>query len=235
MTEAQINYGHVLLVEDDVSLAKLTANYLRQQGYQVSLVHNGNDAVAQILALKPDCILLDIMLPGTDGVEICRQIRSSFFGPIIFLTAKSDSIDEIMGLEIGGDDYLIKPVDPRKLLARIRSHLRRYATSQQTTNQKDDSWHLVLDMQRSTLLINDQPTVLSQPEFKLLNLFISRNGEPLNRDQIMMELRGIEHDGLNRTVDIHVSNLRKKLPDPEFIKTRRGLGYVWAGPEVTIR
>lgn len=223
-----IEYGHIVLVEDDQGLAELTCAYLSKQGYRMTHIDNGPEAIERIVQLNPDCVLLDVMLPGTDGVEVCRQVRPHYSGPIVFLTAKDDTIDEIMGLEVGGDDYLIKPVDPRKLLARVRAHLRRQPStpvsesSAQATITFDDIDH--------RMLIGDTAISYPEPEYKLVKLLVEHAQSPIDRDTIMLTLRGIEYDGLSRTVDILISGVRKKLPDPEWIKTLRGKGYIWVGP-----
>ncbi len=226
MTTSQFEYAHIALVEDDLALAQLTATYIEKQGYRVSHFTDGNEAVSQIPIQQPDCVLLDIMLPGMDGVEVCRQLRNHYQGPIIFLTAKGDALDEILGLEVGGDDYLAKPVDPRLLLAHIRAHLRR-SQREPVSPATDTNAEFRVFAEAETIECNGQKLSLSQPEFRLLRLLLDSNGQTVNRDQVMLAVRGIEHDGYSRTVDILVSDLRKKLPNPEWIKTIRGKGYIW--------
>ncbi len=220
------DYAHIALVEDDQALAQLTKTYIEKQGYRVTHFSDGHSAVAQIPKLQPDCVLLDIMLPGIDGVEVCRQLRSDYQGPIIFLTAKGDALDEILGLEVGGDDYLTKPVEPRLLLAHIRAHLRR-SQREPTAEPASQKPAFRVFAEAEIIEYQGQKLPLSQPEFRLLQLLLNSQGQSVSRDQVMLAVRGIEHDGYSRTVDILVSDLRKKLPNPEWIKTIRGKGYVW--------
>lgn len=230
MNSTNIEYAHLVLVEDDAALADLTSEYLTQQGYKLTTIDNGPDAVAKIPTLDADCVILDVMLPGLDGMEVCRQLRGTYQGPIIFLTARGDSVDEILGLEVGGDDYLSKPVEPRLLLAHIRAHLRSNQRNYQSSDIPSQSVvQLQIDENRNTVSISGNELKVSQPEFLLLKLLLQQKDTIISRDDVMMCIRGIEHDGLSRTVDILVSDLRKKLPDPEWIKTIRGKGYIWQG------
>jgi len=230
MNSTNIEYAHLVLVEDDTALAELTAEYLSQQGYKITTIDNGLEAVATIPELNADCVILDVMLPGLDGIEACRQLRSHYHGPIIFLTARGDSVDEILGLEVGGDDYLSKPVEPRLLLAHIRAHLRSNQRQHQPFDVRAEPANSVqIDEKRNTIFIGDEELKISQPEYLLMKLFLQQQDSIVSRDDIMMCIRGIEHDGLSRTVDILISDLRKKLPDPEWIKTIRGRGYLWQG------
>jgi len=223
----QIEYAHLVLVEDDQALAELTVEFLSQQGYRLTHIADGAEVVDKISDLNPDCVILDIMLPGIDGIEVCRRLRNSYQGPIIFLTAKNEQIDEILGLEVGGDDFLRKPVEPRVLLAHIRAHLRR---QQKAVNQHvtTDAAKIELNVIKHTATFQNKELNINQPEFQLLQLLLEKGGI-VSRDDIMLTIRGIEHDGISRTVDILVSELRKKIPDPEWIKTVRGKGYIWNG------
>jgi len=227
----QIEYAHLVLVEDDQALAEplaeLTVEFLSQQGYRLTHIADGAEVVDKISDLNPDCVILDIMLPGIDGIEVCRRLRNSYQGPIIFLTARNEQIDEILGLEVGGDDFLSKPVEPRVLLAHIRAHLRR---QQKMVNQHAvvDTAKIELNTIKHTASYKGKELTINQPEFQLLQLLLEKGGI-VSRDDIMLTIRGIEHDGISRTVDILVSELRKKIPDPEWIKTVRGKGYIWNG------
>jgi DNA-binding response OmpR family regulator len=229
MTAPDIEYAKIILVEDDQALAELTATYLESHGYLVEVIADGMSAVEAIPKQAPDLVILDIMLPGLDGLGVCRQIRPNYDGPIIFLTARSDSIDEILGLELGADDYLAKPVEPRRLLARIRANLRR--TTKQTNETLAKPSLFTFDLPSLEVRYNGTVLALSQPEFKLLHCLFKQSGEIVSRDDIMKSIRGIEYDGLSRTADILVSELRKKLPEGEWIKTIRGQGYIWLNPE----
>lgn len=225
-----IEYAHIVLVEDDQSLATLTTDYLTREGYRITQYHDGDSALAGIPNDAPDCVLLDIMLPGIDGVELCRQLRNRYSGPIIFLTAKNDAFDEILGLEVGGDAYLTKPVEPRRLLAHIRAQLRRPISETLHAEPEREPRAFTVDESRETVHYKTEKLALSQPEYRLLCLMLNSQQAVISRDDIMLAVRGIEHDGISRTVDILVSDLRKKLYDPEWIKTVRGRGYLWQGP-----
>jgi DNA-binding response OmpR family regulator len=224
-----IEYAHIALVEDDQALADLTQTFLESQGYRVTQFGDGPTAAAGIPTLNPDCVLLDIMLPGMDGIEVCRQLRAAYQGPILFMTAKGDPFDEVMGLEVGGDDYLSKPVEPRVLLAHIRAQLRRAMRTEPAT-EKPTREQFQVHASTESIYYQNEKLPLNQPEFNLLSLLLENTDGVVSRDDIMLAIRGIEHDGLSRAVDILVSDLRKKIPDPDWIKTVRGKGYVWQGP-----
>jgi DNA-binding response OmpR family regulator len=228
MTTPNIEYAHLVLVEDDQGLSQLIHEYFSLQGYRVTRISDGNEAIKQIPELLPECVILDIMLPGVDGIEVCRQVREHYHGPIIFLTAKGEQLDEILGLEVGGDDYLTKPVEPRRLLAHVRAHLRRQQQYVKSGDLRAPT-RMTLDTKKEAAIYGDESISLSQAEFSFIHLIMSRAGDIVSRDEIMMETRGVEHDGVSRAVDILVSELRKKLPDPEWIKTVRGKGYSWHG------
>ncbi len=230
----------ILLVEDDVRLAALIQEYLQQQGLEVMIEHRGDRAVKRVPAERPDLIVLDLMLPGRDGLDVCRDIRPSFHGPILMLTARDEDIDQIVGLELGADDYVNKPVQPRVLLARIRALLRRFpgnVSDRIQQNEKPASelvfGTLQIDQPSREVLLDGRPVEMTTNEFELLWLLASRAGEVLNRDLILSTVRGIDYDGLDRSVDISVSRLRRKLGDdsarPSRIKTVRGRGYLFVG------
>jgi DNA-binding response OmpR family regulator len=227
MTQTDFEYANICLVEDDAGLADLTASYLESHGYNVSVIADGLEAVKRIPEEAPDIVILDIMLPGLDGMAVCQKIRPSYSGPILFLTARGDSIDEILGLEIGGDDYLAKPVEPRRLLARVRAMLRRNKTIQANTPNQTGSHAFQFNAVKQEVYYHDQQLELSQPEFRLLHCLYEAQGSIVSRDEIMKKIRGIEYDGISRTADILVSEVRKKLPAGEWIKTIRGQGYTW--------
>ena len=224
---------HILLVEDDVKLARLVQEYLEAQGYQVTIEGRGDRAVERVAEERPDLVILDLLLPGLDGWAVCRQVRPWFAGPILMLTALDDEIDEVVGLELGADDYLTKPVRPRVLLARVRTLLRRLErpgrTSKPESTPIDLKW-LVVDPLRRSVMVDGNVVTLTTAEFDLLWLLATHAGQVLSREQISQELRGIEYDGLDRSHDLRVSRLRKKLGDtgrtPQRIKSVRGLGYL---------
>jgi len=226
---------NVLLVEDDVRLAKLIQEYMGQQGVTIALEHNGANAVARIAEEKPDLVILDIMLPGMDGLEICRQVRPSFSGPIMMLTAKDEDIDQVVGLELGADDYVTKPVQPRVLLARVRALLRRGSSNDNEHGNQDpqllEFGNLRVNAGAQEVHYNNEEIDCTTNEFKLLWLLASNAGQVMSRDSILETLRGIGYDGLDRSVDVRISRLRKKLGDdathPYKIKTVWGKGYLF--------
>ena len=233
------DYNTILLVEDDQRLSDLMREYLTKQGLLVEVEYRGDTAVQRILNLQPDLVVLDLMLPGLDGLEVCRQIRPAYEGPILMLTARDEDVDQIVGLELGADDYVIKPVQPRILLARIRTLLRRMQLPQAvTTSNANDQASKSLDFDRLQIdpsarevTIDKQIIELSTQEYELLFLLASNAGEVLSRDQIFEAMSGIEYDGLDRSVDIRISRLRKLLEinsdKPSGIKTVRGQGYLF--------
>ncbi len=229
-------YHTILLVEDDVRLSALVVEYLQNNGLQVETEFRGDTAVEHILDLQPDLVVLDLMLPGMDGFEVCRQVRPDYDGPILMLTAKDEDIDQVVGLEIGADDYVVKPAQPRLLLARIRALLRRVSTQSQHENQNNDQQKLdfgalKIHQQSRTVAYHNKDIDFTTTEFDLLWLLASHAGEILSRDQISEALSGIEYDGLDRSIDIRISRLRKLLHDnpnnPKGIKTVRGQGYLF--------
>lgn len=222
------SYGRLVLVEDDIALSDLTRQYLTREGFEVHTVADGLQAPDRIQAWAPDLVILDIMLPGQDGLEVCRQIQRFYQGPILFLTARGESLDEILGLELGADDYLTKPVEPRVLLARIKAHLRRSRRIKAPAGVSDGTvldW-LNVDKRNLKVTCQGRDVELTQPEFNLLCLLYDQPGVIHSRDDIMKALRGIEYDGVSRTVDILVSGIRQKLGLENAIRTVRGKGYL---------
>ncbi len=224
----------ILLVEDDRRLAALVREYLEANGYEVSLEERGDAAEGRILSEEPDLVILDLMLPGLDGLEVCRRVRRSYRGPILILTAKGDETDEIVGIEVGADDYLAKPVRPRLLLARVGALLRRAAWN---AGQKDGQrpepvlvGRLLVDPASRTASYDGRALDLTTAEFDLLWYLAARAGRVVSREEIYRNLRGIEYDGLDRSMDLRVARLRRKLGDdakqPRLIKTVRGVGYL---------
>jgi two-component system response regulator RstA len=223
----------ILLVEDDLKLAALVKEYLEQQEFDVSIESSGSRANAAIRDGQPDLVILDIMLPGKDGLAICRDARPDFSGPILMLTARAEDLDEVVGLEVGADDYLKKPVRPRVLLARIRTLLRRVGAPSAggPASRRIEVGGLVVDASQRTVVIDGAAVEVTTAEFDLLWLLALHAGQPLSRDRIYRELRGIEHDGIDRSVDLRVSRLRSKLGDKDatLIKSVRGVGYQLVG------
>ncbi|UXN04952.1 MULTISPECIES: response regulator [unclassified Bartonella] len=234
---------NILIIEDDQRLADLVMAYLSKQGYDVTIHSRGDTAENAIATHKPDLVILDVMLPGKSGLDICRDARSFYDGLILIMTASEDDIDEIVGLELGADDYLSKPVEPRRLLAHIRALLRRKEGEPQRVEQangfvkdvpKISVLHfgqLAIDDENRLVTLGDEKLEFTTAEFDLLWLLASQAGQILSRDDILNALRGIEFDGLDRSIDARVSRLRKRLKDdpddPQFIKTVRAKGYLF--------
>lgn len=224
---------HVLLVEDDANLAGMVGDFLSGEGFEVSVEGNGSAAAQRILGETFDAVVLDINLPGMDGFEVCRTVRSSFAGPIIVLTARGDEIDEVVALEVGADDFMSKPVRPRALLARLRSHLRR---SDQSIEQPGVDplvvGEITIHRARRSVSFRGESLDLTTAEFDLLQLLADRAGTPVSRHDIYAELLDLPYDGQDRSIDLRVSRLRRKLGDdphhPELIKSVRGVGYLLA-------
>lgn len=222
---------HVLIIDDDRRMVELTRDYLKANGYQVSLECDGARGVDKILTLQPDLVILDVILPGEDGFSICRRVRPGYHGPVMMMTACSDDTDQVLGLEMGADDYLVKPVQPRVLLARMRALMRRaerLADPASTRLRFDD-----LQMDRTTreAFLADQRIDLTSAEFDLLWLLASNAGRILSRDEIFEQLRGGKYDGQDRSIDVRVSRIRPKIgDDPNYpcrVKTVRSQGYLF--------
>lgn len=225
----------ILIVEDDQRLADLTREYLEGNGLQVAIESDGGQAVARILKERPDLVVLDLMLPGEDGLSICRKLRGRYEGPILMLTARTDDMDQVLGLELGADDYVCKPVRPRVLLARIRALLRRSETVVEATvveNQRRlEFGPLVIDNAMREAWLNERSIELTSAEFDLLWLLAVNAGRILSREEIFNSLRGIEYDGQDRSIDVRISRIRPKIGDdpmhPRLIKTVRSKGYLF--------
>lgn len=233
MSTSESDKRHIIIVEDDVALADVIQAFLEQQGYRVSLLYSGERAVQTILERQADLVILDWMLPGADGLDICREVKGKSQQPILMLTAKDDVLDQIIGLETGADDYLVKPVQPRLLLARVRALLRRPLTTQEPIQEEGLQFgQLSIQPRNRQVIWCGQWLELTTNEFDLLWLLASHAGQVLNRDDILAALRGIGYDGLDRSVDLRISRLRKKLGDdpqqPHRIKTVWGKGYLFA-------
>jgi DNA-binding response OmpR family regulator len=220
----------LLLVEDDVRLAHLVKEYMEQHSYTLNIEGRGDTAVQRISDEQPDLVILDLMLPGLDGMDVCRQVRPHYTNPILMLTARDEDIDQVLGLELGADDYVIKPVKPRVLLARIQNLLRRFK-QQPETKEALTIGELCISSETREAILGGTPLALSSQEFELLYLLASNAGTILSRDEILSALSGIEYDGLDRSVDIRIARLRKLLMDdpasPRFIKTVRSKGYLF--------
>jgi DNA-binding response OmpR family regulator len=231
----------VLVVEDEQTLRETLEYNLVRQGYQVTTAFDGNTALELARSQRPDVIVLDLMLPGRDGLEVCRILRKEMSVPILMLTARGDEIDRVVGLEVGADDYMTKPFSMRELLARVKALLRRVqlireellVASQDVTPEQMLFGDLVVDLSRREARLRGEPLHLKPKEFELL-VFLARNrGVALSRDLILERVWGWESDSSSRTVDVHVRWLREKIePDPAStsrIATVRGVGYRFEG------
>ena len=224
---------NILIVEDDERLATLTREYLEANGMTVSVVNDGEEAIRRIRADQPDLVVLDLMLPGADGLTVCREVRPAFRNPILMLTARTDDMDQVLGLEMGADDYVPKPVKPRVLLARIRALLRRVETDQEAEEkpQRLVFGNLVIDNAAREVTLEGVSVELTSAEYDLLWLLASNAGTVLSRETIFETLRGIQYDGQDRSIDVRISRIRPKVGDdpdnPRRIKTVRSRGYLF--------
>ncbi|MBU1329320.1 MAG: response regulator [Gammaproteobacteria bacterium] len=224
----------ILIVEDDPRLAELTREYLEGNGLSVAIEADGAQAAARIVREQPDLVILDLMLPGEDGLSICRKVRGQYEGPILMLTARTDDMDQVLGLELGADDYVCKPVRPRVLLARIRALLRRHeghASDPDEARRRLVFGPLVIDNAMREAWLGEQGIELTSAEFDLLWLLAANAGRILSREEIFNALRGIEYDGQDRSIDVRISRIRPKIGDdpmhPRLIKTVRSKGYLF--------
>ena len=238
MTES--SSAHILVVEDDVSLAEWICDYLKLRGFEVTHTDRGDTAVKLILELTPDIVLLDGMLPGLDGLDVCKQVRQDFHNAIIMITARDEEIDEVLGLEMGADDFLVKPVRARALLTRINLLLKRQQHIQELTvtpvEEPEQCSQIsfgafTISQENQIVSLNKQEINVSSKEFELLWVLANNAGEVISRKQLVSELRGFDYDGFDRSIDIRISKLRKKLGDdassPFRIKTVWGKGYLF--------
>lgn len=222
---------HILLVEDDDRLSQLVGEFLREQGFRVSRLADGTNLLNTINSDPPDIIVLDVMLPGDNGFTLCRNIRPHYAGPLLFMTAKNNDIDQVLGLEIGADDYVIKPVEPRVLLARIQALLRRSTTQLSRAKSSEKLCFGQLNIDRSTRGVNlkGEEIQLTSHEFDMLWKLAENASTLVERSTLYTELIGREYDGLDRSADVRISRLRKKLHDnpqhPYRIKTIWGKGF----------
>ncbi len=216
----------VLVVEDEASIASFVAAYLKNAGFTVRTTASGNEALRFVESDKPDLVVLDLMLPDLDGVEVCKRIRQTTELPVLMLTARDEDVDKIIGLEVGADDYMTKPFNPRELVARVRAILRR-STAHGTDRESATIRHgnLVVDAGRREAKVGDVEVQLAPKEFDLLWELLDHRGLVLTRDQLLERVWGYTFAGDTRTVDVHVRQLRRKLGDASPIVTVWGVGY----------
>jgi DNA-binding response OmpR family regulator len=224
----------VLVVEDESSIASFVALYLKNAGYRIQTVGNGREALERVAAEKPNLIVLDLMLPDVDGLEVCRRIRQTSDVPILMLTARDEDVDKIIGLEVGADDYLTKPFNPRELVARVKSILRRSVPDRREAQTKQiKHGDLEIDVGRREVLVSGKEVQLAPKEFDLLWELLDHRGLVLTRDQLLERVWGYTFAGDTRTVDVHVRQLRRKLGEASPIVTVWGVGYKVASPRDT--
>ena len=231
----------VLVIEDEPSLLETLSYNLTRQGYDVVAVADGRDGIAAARRVRPDLLILDLMLPGVDGIEVCRVLRQEMTIPILMLTAKADEIDKIVGLEVGADDYMTKPFSMRELMARVKAMLRRERLIREELaeqgapppNQQHIFGNLVIDEARHEMRVNGSPRQLKPKEYELLLFLARQHGTVVSRDLILERVWGWDFDGGSRTVDVHIRWLREKIEDdpgnPVRIVTVRGIGYRFEG------
>lgn len=221
----------VLLAEDDRRLAELVKDYLEANGFQVVVEEIGYNVPRAIQSLNPDIVVLDVMLPGKDGLTICKEARPKYEGPILMLTARDSDMDQVLGLEFGADDYVIKPAEPRVLLARIRALLRRYQQPETKESSEISFGSLSIYVSSREVTLEGEHVPLSSHEFDMLLTFAKQAGKVLSREYLFNVIYGRAYDGMDRTIDVRISQLRKKLgdnsDDPMRIKTVWGRGYLF--------
>ena len=226
--------SRVLLVEDSTRLAASIRDYLERHNFEVFIEGDGLVVPERFERLKPDLVILDLMLPGKDGLSICRELRAANAVPILILTAKAENIDQVLGLEMGADDYVVKPVEPRVLLARVEALLRRTRVAAPEAREAIlTAGRLAIDGARRAATVDARPVELTTGDFDILWLLASRQGNVVTRDEILRVVRGIDYDGLDRSIDARICRLRRKLQDAggaeTMIKTVRLRGYLFTG------
>jgi two-component system OmpR family response regulator/two-component system phosphate regulon response regulator OmpR len=223
------------VIDDDAGIRDLLGDYLAKQGMEVKTARDGKEMDAQLAGFEPDLLIMDLMMPGEDGLSLTRRVRSERGMPVIMLSARGEDIDRIVGLEVGADDYLAKPFNPRELLARIRAVLRRGSGAKAETESADADpvfGPFTLDLAAQRLLRDGEEITLTHAEFALLQIFVEHPNRALTRDQIMDWLKGYERDPFDRSIDVRVTRLRKKVEDdpanPVYIRTVWGQGYLFS-------
>lgn len=218
----------ILIVDDESKIVKLARDYLEKSGFRVISADAGDTALAMVRREKPDLIVLDLMLPGMDGLDVCRAIRRDSDVPIIMLTARADEADQLVGLELGADDYITKPFSPRALVARVRAVLRRTQGGVRSPGVLH-AGDLKIDMDGHRAFFAGEPIDLTRNEFKLLSVLAQHPGQTFSRAQLLENLHGVAYDGFDRSIDSHIKNIRRKIePDlaqPKYILTVYGIGY----------
>ena len=236
MGARQTDKAHLLIVEDDDQLAELLLEYLGMHGFELSRVSSGDAGAEAILETQPELVILDLMLPGMNGLDVCRRVRDAYFGAILMLTASQSEADHVAGLELGADDFVTKPIEPRVLLARIRTQLRRLGVGMESSrNGKNGILNigsLEIDTSSRKVSVAGQQVPLTTMEFDVLSMLANDAGNVVKREDLYTHVIGIEYDGNDRGLDVHVSRIRRKLQrsgfDPSQLKSVRGVGYLLA-------
>lgn len=222
----------VLIVDDDVKLVSLLRTYFDKEGFIIYSAYNGLDALQIVRERKPDILILDLMLPGMDGWDVCRKIRKDNDVPILMLTAREDESDRLVGLEIGADDYVTKPFSPKEVVARVKAILRR-SNKEVIRHEPILAGAISIDLERHEVTHKQQVVELTPTEFKILELMATNKGKVFSRMQIAEQTQGYTFEGYERTVDAHIKNLRRKIETnpkaPQYIQTVYGIGYKFAG------
>jgi two-component system, OmpR family, response regulator len=221
-----------VLIEDDERLARLTARYLESHGVLVTWLADGRAGLEEAVRNRPDGVLLDLQLPGLDGISVCRELRARCDVPIVMISARDEEADRVLGLELGADDYLAKPFSSRELLARMRAHVRRARGRSGPSTTRLEVGRLQLDPSAMHATLDGRALVLTAYEFSLLRALAENAGQVLSREQLMLRVRGNAEEAFDRSIDVQISRLRQKLGDdsksPMLLKTVRGLGYLLA-------
>ena len=219
----------ILLVDDDANIRQLVNLYLEKEGFEVDMAADGLEAVKKFKAAPPNLMLLDLMLPGMDGMQVCREVRKVSYIPVIMLTAKDDTFDKVLGLELGADDYIVKPFEPKELIARVKAVLRRYQTTSDSPERELAFPGLTINISQYTVTYMGRELEMPPKELELLYFLASHPGMVFTREQLLEQVWGYDFFGDSRTVDVHVKRLREKLTGGEelgwSIKTVWGVGY----------
>jgi DNA-binding response OmpR family regulator len=222
----------ILVVEDDAVVAETVEAYLQQAGYKVTLVRDGRVALAHLHAEEPALVILDLMIPGLPGLDVCREIRRVSHVPVLMLTARTTEHDRVRGFETGADDYVPKPFSPRELVCRVQALLRRSVPGPEPREEPWSHGHLSIDRWAREVRVAGQRVATTRTEFAILDALVQGDGRTFTRDDLLSRVFGPDYDGTDRTIDTHVTNLRRKL-DPinpqRFVVTVHGVGYRWSG------
>lgn len=221
---------HILIIEDETKIAEILRLYLEREGFRVTHAPTGDDGFNIIKKDLPDLVILDLILPDTEGEEFCRKLKSHYDIPVIMLTAKSSEDEKVKGFDAGADDYIVKPFGPKELIARIKARLRKIKKAERLSFNKGE---LLIDIRNHEVLKRGKPVTLTNTEFRILLLLASRPGQIFTREDIISAVLGYDFEGYDRTVDAHIKNIRQKIEDnnrkPEFLKTVYGTGYKFTG------